>query len=1539
MKHLSFLGKGFVILLFLSICKTGCYAITRAKTYDGSTLSVSNNTESTVSSISSTLTLTTPIDLIITGDAPTVTASINISNNSAVVIFRDVKPTDVINKYLSRITVNGETATNGTNCRVEIYRHGSIVLPYGNSCNPLTVYSGTALSGDAKSDFEINTYYKNLKSWDNTIQSFTLKRGYMVTMANHSDGTGYSHCFIANDGDITVTLPKDMRRSVSFLRIFTWRWPSKKGYAGLSETPMSLMNVTWFYNWNSESYSYKNYDYVPQRHHETGYTSSNVYKWRWPEWSDINNKTSAHVLGTNEPDNTGGSEVYMAVSALITHHKEYLESGMRIGTFACCNPNTSWVSDYVSQCEALNYRVDFVATHYYIGGQSPASCINSLKALYDATNLPVWVTEWNNGANWTSETGFTTDSLGYYTWGEGNDFIHNGTWLKDVLKRADQTTWLERLAVYNNVEQKRYVHWISDDYWTTDAGNIYGAYRSDFAYDATTDVWMNWQDQGSPTGLSGGTTTDGNIQLIWTNPNGDWVKDIYIQEKQSNGNWNSIYTVPDIIDSNSRTAEFASSLSTGQKIFRIKNSNPDGTIQYSEEFTLDTTLPNGLLKLTSIPSNYEDYYYQFYSSDATTDLCWTLANANLSADYTNYVGTAKTNWTGASGTTTGNGISLVELYNSSSAGTKMYQDVSGLPAGKYKVVLYATSHNARGENGATLNGTRDDLAYVFATSGGVTQKTYFTASGITPGFLDGEPFECTISDINVSSGTLRLGLGLEESNITGWHTIQIKSLTRTGDTDDHTGAFGTSKSDWTGASGTTTGNGISLVELYNSSSAGTKMYQTVTSLPSGYYDAVIYATSHNARGENGATLNGTSNDVAYVYATSGDVTKKTYFTASGVTPGFLAEEPHECTISNIKVEDGTLTLGLGLDESNITGWHTIQLKKLTRTGDISGVESVLTTGKAIHYATPVTLGTSLAQIWQLEANDNGYALRCPSYYNFVLCGSIAQSNGSTHYAGTSCYLPVYDSSSGSWRMEFVTDESYLGMDGATPVNGDEVCGGCTYSNADKLNIFAIRKVDFNQMWMVEQGNSSAQYLIRNPDFSWGTYESAAQGSNHNYVPNEWSFNKTFSGWNDTNVQSRTINETSTNVVNVWAGSFTYAELYQTISNLPNGVYKLSAYASTTDGYSRTQSVTSIYGNAGSGNISRSYNITGSGDDNFTKYECYILVTDAANNAMTIGARSDGTWFKIGNFQLEYICAENEATEEILGYLDNGRALQQTWAKRNDTYLDLSSYTNCRMLQIDMNQANAIVKVADENNYDNTYNRQNILIGSTCPNLVITDKEDYGAPNSFTATKANYSRTNTAGYNTFCLPFNVSANDFPSGSKLYEFTGVETANTLPCLTFCETTSDIPAGTPILIFCSEDVTSWELSELGSRTAGTTAGSVTTNNNSSILNGSFTAKTLGEGFYKLNSSGTYFVKTTESSTVKPFRFYLQDNENISNVRGEAFLQLVHEDGTTQIVNVPSSKQSTFTMLYGLSGRRIPNDLKLQKGIYITHGKKIAR
>ena len=582
-------------VLMASICATSLWA---------------QNTVQTVDQVTGTVTITEPIDSVIPNTTPFTTAgSIDIQNPDATVIFQNIRPSVVINSYLRKVKANGVTLVNNGNCRVSIYLHGAIVMPHsdtkspdGTDFYPLTVYTGDNFTGDS---YQYNGDARQTSGpWVDTMRSFKLKRGYMLTVANMPNGTGYSHCYIANHKDIEVQLRAELAGKVGFFRIFRWQWPSKKGTCDVGPNDF---NATWHYNWGAGRTSETNYEYVPQRHHEAGNSNGEGWKGAWESWDNINasDGTCTHVLGQNEPDNTGGAkEVYTyvteipenprencATTTLTDHAAEFLYSGKRIGTFACCNPNTGWVSTYVNWCRENNIRVDFVATHYYIGGQSPQGCIDRLWSLHNVTGLPVWATEWNNGANWSGESGFTTESEGWYTWGSGNDSKKNGEWLTAVLARADrpENAWLERLAVYNAVETKREV-------WTNGAisegGKIYKAYNSTFAYDDKNEYFMPWNHK-APTDLKATLlASDKKANLVWKNNNGKQTDSIHIERKLTGGRWTSIAS---LYKPSSTTLSYQDNLQEAEGLvsYRIRNYDSDRTQRTSGEATVTVAGTSG----------------------------------------------------------------------------------------------------------------------------------------------------------------------------------------------------------------------------------------------------------------------------------------------------------------------------------------------------------------------------------------------------------------------------------------------------------------------------------------------------------------------------------------------------------------------------------------------------------------------------------------------------------------------------------------------------------------------------------------------------------------------------------------------------------------------------------------------------------------------------------------------------------------------------------------------------------------------------------
>jgi hypothetical protein len=161
---------------------------------------------------------------------------------------------------------------------------------------------------------------------------------------------------------------------------------------------------------------------------------------------------------------------------------------------------------------------------------------------------------------------------------------------------------------------------------------------------------------------------------------------------------------------------------------------------------------------------------------------------NAQTDFTSKVETSQSAWGGSgtynkSVTTSDNRTAiLAEFYGSSDAGVKLQQTINNLEKGMYEVTVFATSHNAWSNYGASLSTDADDVAYIFATSNNVTLKEFFTARK-DGGMAEYEPFKVTISDIAVPKGSLTIGLALAKSGQTEWQTIQIYQLTRTGDID------------------------------------------------------------------------------------------------------------------------------------------------------------------------------------------------------------------------------------------------------------------------------------------------------------------------------------------------------------------------------------------------------------------------------------------------------------------------------------------------------------------------------------------------------------------------------------------------------------------------------------------------------------------------------------------------------------------------------------------------------------------------------------
>jgi len=323
---------------------------------------------------------------------------INLNSQDSWFFLEQIKPSVVVSTYLSQVRVDGSPAVLNSNVRVDEYVNGAVVIPHAPGYQPLQIYSDFYFGGSSMS-LGLYTYYKgtaSLGAFNDNVCSFKLKRGYMATFAQDESGTGRSRTYVAQDSDLNVEIiPEELSFSISFIRVFPWRWSNKKGWVDWeSANAFAVADVlicAWLYDWKAFEESTQNMEYIPMR-----------YKSDWPDYSNINNKhKTTAALAFNEPDKADQAD--MTVEEVIAQWPNMMASGLRIGSPATSDGGLSWLYDFIDQADALDYRVDFVAIHCYHGCYTGSQWYNWLKQVHDRTGRPLWVTEWNNGCNWITE--------------------------------------------------------------------------------------------------------------------------------------------------------------------------------------------------------------------------------------------------------------------------------------------------------------------------------------------------------------------------------------------------------------------------------------------------------------------------------------------------------------------------------------------------------------------------------------------------------------------------------------------------------------------------------------------------------------------------------------------------------------------------------------------------------------------------------------------------------------------------------------------------------------------------------------------------------------------------------------------------------------------------------------------------------------------------------------------------------------------------------------------------------------------------------
>ena len=322
-------------------------------------------------------------------------------------------------------------------------------------------------------------------------------------------------------------------------------------------------------------------------------------------------------------------------------------------------------------------------------------------------------------------------------------------------------------------------------------------------------------------------------------------------------------------------------------------------------------------------------------------------------------------------------------------------------------------------------------------------------------------------------------------------------------------------------------------------------------------------------------------------------------------------------------------------------------------------------------------------------------------------------------------------------------------------------------------------------------------------------------------------------------------------------------------------------------------------------------------------KCYSLNLSTIakwNNKVALKSiKSDLSWKggKVGK-NVENIVAYKAPAAGSAQYLITGKGLLDAatttmLADATVTSVDVTGMTNVTATTLTSANPNCLFKA----NAGKLSNTKNVIVGSTCANLELTDGQPYKAPVAFTATNAKFTKTVTAaGYATMVIPFAVAT--LPEGVEAYDLTAVNgetiTSSSVDAIT---------ANEPVMIKAA--AATYDFTATGASIAATADGVVA----NGLLNGTYATTTAAAGAanYVLQKNGddvNFYLVTGTAATVKPFRAYLTAP---TNARALSF-----DFNTTGVNGVKVNSENAE--VYNLNGQRVAAP---QKGLYIVGGKKV--
>lgn len=332
-------------------------------------------------------------------------SNINITSYDAWIFVPNVNAVVASTSIINKINILGSAFLNNINANIIQYYNGAALNPYLLEYKPLRIFDNDNFTGDfgdvvAKSIFSGTTIPNNLNK---KISSFILKKGYMVTLAADTDGTGLSQVYIASESDLFINvLPAGLNNNISFIRVIPWIWVNKKGTGG----DVKGVNASWYYNWGSSNLSDLDREYAVMTWGKSAIdTQSKV--------NGLAGKIKiTHIMSFNESDNcndqSGQYGSLCIVDTAVIYQKNLMKTGLRVLSPSCREgEELKWVKNMNTLAVPLNIRMDAIGIHWYDWGASPSTTPDEdpakifarfkakINACYNYYKMPIWITEFN----------------------------------------------------------------------------------------------------------------------------------------------------------------------------------------------------------------------------------------------------------------------------------------------------------------------------------------------------------------------------------------------------------------------------------------------------------------------------------------------------------------------------------------------------------------------------------------------------------------------------------------------------------------------------------------------------------------------------------------------------------------------------------------------------------------------------------------------------------------------------------------------------------------------------------------------------------------------------------------------------------------------------------------------------------------------------------------------------------------------------------------------------------------------------------------